>query len=122
MPITLGFLTLPDQIIWADRYAFSPVAGQVARTIAGGLAMFTQAMTAGRPITLEARDGVAWLDQAQVDALMAMAAQAGATFVLTYDGETHNVRFAHHAPPAVEFAPIWPFTAYYTGTIKLITV
>jgi hypothetical protein len=109
-------------MIWADRYSHSPVAGQVARTIAGGLAIFVQAMSAGRPVTLEARDGVAWLTQSQVDALVVMAAQAGATFTFTYDGETQSVRFAHHTPPVVDFVPIWPFAEQYTGAVKLITV
>jgi len=118
----IGALELPDQMIWTDRYSFSPVAGQSARTIAGGLALFTQSMTKGRPVTLEAREGVAWLTQAQVEAIMIMAAQAGATFTFIYDGESHNVRFAHHSPPVAEFTPIWPFADQYNGTIKLITV
>ena len=122
MAKTLGALTLPDQMVWVDRYKWFPVAGQAARTIAGGLALFTQGMVKGRPVTLEARDGMAWLTQAQVDGLAAMAAQAGATFTLVWDGESFSVQFAHHESPAMEAEPIWPFADQYTGTIKLITV
>ena len=122
MSNTLGSLTLPDQILWTDRYSWSPAAGQAQRTIAGSLALFTQSVSGGRPVTLEAREGVAWLTQQQVDSLMAMAAQPGAAFTLSWEGELYTVRFAHHSPPAVELSPIWPLAAHYTGTIKLITV
>ncbi|MDH5637427.1 MAG: hypothetical protein OEZ04_02940 [Nitrospinota bacterium] len=122
MPNTLGALTLPDQMLWTDQYSWSPAAGQAQRTIAGGLALFTQSMIKGRPVTLEAADGVAWLTQQQVDDIMAMAAQPGAAFTLSWEGEMSTVRFAHHAPPVVEFSPIMPLADQYTGTIKLITV
>jgi len=122
MAKSLGALSLPDQMVWSDQYAWSPVAGQASRTIAGGLAVFNQSMNKGRPVTLEARDGVAWLTRAQVDGIMAMASQAGASFTLSWDGDSHTVRFAHHQQPAAEFAPIWPFADQYTGTIKLITI
>jgi len=122
MANSLGALSLPDQIIWADQYNFAPVAGQAVRTIAGGFAMFTQSMAAGQPVTLEARDGVAWLTQANVDTLMTMAAQAGTVFLLTLGALSFNVRFAHHTPPVVDFSPLWPMYDQYTGTIKLVTV
>ncbi|MDH5478138.1 MAG: hypothetical protein OEY50_07385 [Nitrospinota bacterium] len=122
MPNTLGALTLPGQIMWIDRYSWAPATAQVERTIAGSLAMFSQSVSGGRPITLEAREGVAWLSQAEVDAIMVMAAQPGVAFTLDWNGEQHTVRFAHHSPPATEFSPIWPFADQYTGTIKLITI
>jgi hypothetical protein len=119
---TLGALTLPDQIIWADRYSYTPITGQNNRTLAGGFAIFNQLATKGRPITLDARDGVAWLTQSQVDSLMTMAAAVGATYVFTYDGESHNVQFAHASPPVVDFTSIWPHAVMYTGIINLITI
>ena len=122
MPNTLGALTLPGQIMWIDRYSWAPATGQMERTMAGGLAMFTQSMANGRPVTLEAREGVAWLSRQQVDSIMAMASQPGAAFTLSWEGQTHTVRFAHHTPPVVQFFSIMPFADQYTGTIKLITV
>ena len=119
---TLGALTLPEQMIWVDQYAYSPVSGQMNRTLAGGLAIFNQGAVEGRPITLEARDGVAWLTQAQVDSLVTMAGQVAATFTLVFDGNSYDVQFSHHSPPAIDFAPLWPFDPNYTGLIKLITV
>lgn len=124
---TLGALSLPDggdrgTIEWTDRQAYQPVAGQASRTLGGGLVVYSQALSKGRPITLEARESVCWLSQAEVDAINAMAGQAGATFQLEWDGETHTVMFRHHEPPAAEFTPIWPHHDLYVGTIKLITV
>lgn len=118
----LGALTLPDQLIWVDRYAYLPVAAQVERTIGGGVAIFNQATSNGRTITLEARDGVEWFTQAQVNSLISMGSVAGAVYVFIYDSESMNVQFDHSAPPAAEFIPLWPFDDNYTGTIKLITV
>ena len=122
MANTLGALILPERMAWTNRWTYTPVMAQATRTIAGGLAIFTQAAVKGRPITLDAREGVSWLTRAQVDAIMAMAAKPGATFALVYQGESHQVRFAHHDPPAVELSPVWPLADQYTGTIKLITV
>jgi len=118
----LGDLVLPDAVEWTDKHAYSPVAQSAARTLGGGNVIYTQALTAGRPVTLEAREGVLWLSQAEVDAVMAMADQAGAQFALVWEAEQYTVMFRHHEPPAVGFTPIWPHHDKYFGTIKLITV
>lgn len=122
MPNTLGTVTLPDQVVWEDMLDWSAVASQVERTLSGGLAIFTQPRNMGRPVTLRIKEGVAWLDQAQVDSIMSMASQLGATFIFIYQSQRHNVRFAHHGQQAVQLAPIRPQASQYTGTIKLITV
>lgn len=116
----LGDLTLPDSIQWIDRDAWSPVIQSIATTLGGGTAVFSQSRSDGRLITLEAEDQVTWLDQATVDALKEMAAQAGATFTLIWEGETFTVMFRHHDAPAVSFQPLWPHHDLFTGIIKLM--
>ena len=51
-----------------------------------------------------------------------MAAQAGATFTLTWGSESRVVMFRHFDPPAIQFRPIWPHHDLFTGTIKLMEV
>ena len=118
----LGTLTLPDSLQWSDRDSFSPVIQATATTLGGGTAVFSQTRIDGRPVTLEAEDGITWLDQDTVEAIQAMAAQAGASFTLTWESESFTVMFRHHDPPAVDLNPIWPSYDLFTGTIKLMEI
>ncbi|ABK43850.1 putative transmembrane protein [Magnetococcus marinus MC-1] len=118
----LGDLTLPESIQWTDRRAWSPVAMETARTLGGTPVLWSQPLIKGRPITLEAADGVTWLDQSTVMAIEAMAAQSGVVFPLIWGAESYQVMFRHHEPPAIQFQPIWPHHDLYTGTIKLFEV
>ena len=118
----LGDLILPDSLQWSDRWEWSPVAQETSRTLGGTVVTWSQTLSGGQPVTLEAEDGVTWLSQETVEALRAMAAQAGAVFQLEWDGETYTVLFRHHDPPAVSFKPIWPHHDLFTGTVRLMTV
>ncbi|MBF0273477.1 MAG: hypothetical protein HQL98_15620 [Magnetococcales bacterium] len=118
----LGDLTLPDSILWTDRDHWSAVSAGVTRTLDGGLTITTRRLSGGRPVTLEAQRGVTWLSRAQVDALLAMANQAGAVFPLVWDGQILRVMFRHQESSAVACAPLWPNCPHYTGTIKLMEV
>ena len=116
----LGDLILPDSLQWIDHDSWSPVIQQTATTLGGAMVVFSQVRIDGQPVTLEANDGITWLDQETVDALKTMAAQAGATFTLIWESESFTVLFRHHDPPAVSFKPLWPNHDLFTGTIKLI--
>lgn len=127
MARSLGALALPDgdqqgSIDWVDRYEPASVAQSAVRTLGGSPVVFSQALTRGRPITLEAVERVCWLTQAMVDTLLGMAAQPGASFAFLWDAEAHSVVFRHHEPPALEVTPIYPHADQYTGRIKLMTV
>ena len=118
----LGDLILPESLQWTDRHDWSPVAQETARTLGGTPVIWTQPLSGGRPVTLEATEDVTWLDQATVDAIRAMAAQAGASFTLIWEAETYTVMFRHDDPPAVKFQPLWPHHHLFSGTLKLMTV
>lgn len=115
----LGTVAFHPSLQWVDRYAWSPVVQEMEMTLSG-TPVFWSRPAGGRLITLEARDRVTWLDQATADAVMAMAAQAGATFPFIWDGYQTLVHFAHHLPPAVALQPMEPRSPYHVGTIKLI--
>ena len=118
----LGDLILPDSLQWTDRWDWSPVAMETARTLGGTPVVWSQPLSGGRPVTLEAQEDVTWLDLATVEAIRAMAAQAGASFNLIWEFEAHTVMFRHDDAPAVSFQPLWPHHDLFTGTLKLMTV
>ena len=118
----IGDLILPDSIQWTDRWDWSPVAMETARTLGGTPVIWSQPLFGGQPVTLEAQEDVTWLDLVTVEAIQTMAAQAGASFTLIWDDEEHAVMFRHDDPPALSFQPLWPHHHLFTGTIKLITV
>jgi len=118
----LGGLLLPNSMQWVDRDSWSPVIMETARTLAGASVTWSQPLSAGRPVTLAAEDGVTWLEQSAVNTLKDMAAQAGVVFPLVWEEETFTVMFRHNEPPAILFRPIWPHFHLFTGTLKLMTV
>lgn len=122
MAKTLGGISLPDQLEWSDRYDWDPVAQDVRRTLGGGQVLFAQSLHAGRPVTLIARDRVAWLPSATLAALRGLAAIPGGTHTLEWDGEMHSVAFRHHEPPAIAVEAVFPHGDQYFGTLKLITM
>jgi hypothetical protein len=119
---TIGNLTLPDGLEWTDRFDWQPVSQEAVRTLSGGQVMFCSLLSQGRPITLDAHDGSAWLDQITVDLLYAMASQVGAVFQFYWGSEIYSVMFRHEDKPALEVKPLVPHYNIYTGTIKLVTV
>lgn len=118
----LGDLILPDSLLWTDLWDWSPVAMETARTLGGAPVVWSQPLLRGRPVTLEAQEEVTWLNRATVDAIRAMAAQSGASFILIWELEAHTVMFRHNDPPAVTFEPLWPHHDLFTATLKLMTV
>jgi hypothetical protein len=62
-----------------------------------------------------------------VQQLQALAAVAGAQYLLDLGAMQHSVMFRHEDPPAFEATPLIPRTLaqagdYFTITLKLITV
>lgn len=128
--ITLGGVDLNDSLQWIDRYSQQPVAQSTDRTLQGGLIVYSQTLTAGRPITLRATTDTGWFTFGMVQALEALAAVAGTSYVFEFWGETYNVRFDHTQGPACQFVPLKPKDPnlmvsdedYFTGSVKLFTV
>ena len=127
MAITLGLITLPEDIEWVDEYKWSPTAETNTYTLTGSLVIQTSTMQAGRPITLAGSSNT-WVLRGVLKALKALADTPGTELTLTLnDARTFHVAFRHADAPAIDAAPIvwlrdyddtWP----YTVTIKLIEV
>ena len=128
MSITLGTITLPQDLHWSDEFDWTPVAQGVEYTLAGALAIETVVMQAGRPITLEGGEDRAWASRTTVLALQAKAALPGETMTLTLnDARTFTVAFRHGDGAPVEARPIVPYNTpaagdWYAITLRLMEV
>lgn len=90
--ITLGGVTLPDDLQWTDEYAWSPVARASEYSLTGALVVEEAVKLAGRPITLAGE--WAWIDITTLADLRALAATPGWTGTLVLaDGRSFTVAF-----------------------------
>lgn len=125
MAITLGAVTLPGDLRWADEFAWSPLVQQTEYSLTGALIVQEAVKQAGRPITLEAKQEGLWVTRATVLELRALAETPGWSGTLTlHDGRTFTVCFREDrisAEPVRHIAPLESGDAY-TMTLKLMTV
>jgi len=125
--IRLDTLTLPAGLVWIDEFSAHPVAQTVRRTLDGGIVTYYTGTQGGRPITLESEPDAGWITRAQADALALMAQSPGAVYTLTLRGQTFQVVFRHHEPPAFDARPLvnrpdpQP-SDFYLCTLKLMTI
>ena len=123
----LHTVTLPDGLDWLDEWDMSgALAAPIKRRRDGGLAVYPQPLTAGRPITLQAPESQP-ITRAQADALRALAAVPGATYTLDMPlrGLSFLVLFDLTQQP-LELRPLIDYadpidTDHVTGTIRLLT-
>ena len=125
--IQLGAVELNKNMIWEDRYSYSPIRQEVDFTLGGSLVVYAGAVVGARPITLVAIEDQGWLTKDQADAVYAMCNQVGTVYTLTIGAESFSVIFRHHDAPAVSFSPLIPRATpltgdYFTGYIRLLTV
>lgn len=131
--LTLGGVVLNNNLVWGDRWSFAAADKSVKRTLGGNIVVFSAALIAGRPITLEATQDQGWLTTEQVEALYALTHAPGTTYELVVPaiglatGESHQVQFRHDDPPAFNAVALIPRLVaqpgdWHTATIKLMTV
>ena len=106
MTILLDSISLPVALTWSDRDAWQPVAQTARQTLDGGLAVFHQPLTAGRPITLISTESSGWVSRQTLDALQALASVPGSLHTLTLGTQTFTVLWRHDDPPAIQAEPL----------------
>jgi hypothetical protein len=127
MALTLGAVTLPDDLIWTDEFDWSPIQQSKAYTLTGALVIETGKMLAGRPITLAGGNDHGWASRATVKALYALL-DTDSTMTLTlHDARTFSVKFNHEGQQPVQAKPIIDYnnladTDHYSLVLKLIAV
>lgn len=125
MSILLDTITLPDDLIWIDEYAHTPVKQTVSTAVNGSLIVEAAAQTKGRPITLAGGTDYGWIDRATLELLRAKQYQPGLTMTLTLRGTAYSVLFVQ--PGGIEAKPVIDYNTpdasdWYTVTLKFIEV
>ena len=122
---------LPPDLLWADEFAWSAVSQSTERSITGTYLVDIHVRTGGRPITLQGRENVAWLQRGEAQALKAWTDLPGQVFTLTHNGTSYDVLFDHgtdETSKALEIAPVVEFCDpvagdYYCSlTLRFFTV
>ena len=124
-------LLLPDDLLWSDEHAWSPVVSAASYLLTGALLIQSATRLAGRPITLVGAPDMAWVSRATVEQLRAWAALAltdsRGRFRLTLsDGRAFTVAFRHD-DTALEAEPVLGFPArsdtdLYRLTLRLMEI
>lgn len=120
-------ITLPDDLLWVDEHAWSPVVASVSYLLTGALLVESATRQAGRPITLVGAADMAWVTRGIVNQVYAWASEPGRRFELTLiDGRVFEVVFRHHET-AIEAEPVAGFPArqdedWYRVTVRLMGV
>jgi hypothetical protein len=127
MAIKLNGVALSGSLQWTDRLAYSSVAQEVLVTLGGNPVIYAKGLQGNRPITLVATEDTGWITRAMMEHVVGLASIPGGVYTLEIHGESFNVVFAHHEPPAVDLVPLQPRAVpvpedYFTGTLKFITV
>lgn len=133
--LTLGALTLNEDLQWVDEYddGSDLVGQQETVSITGAVIVQASAQQSGRRVTLQGkresgRTAFGAMTRADIEAVRALAATPGAVYTLTLtDGRTFSVMFRRNDGPAVSAEPmkfIQPVADadLYFPTIRLIMV
>lgn len=99
-------LNLPDDLLWADEYAWRAVEQTTQYTITGALLVEAAERQAGRPITLEGGPNWGWLTRAQLEQLRAWAALPAQAFSLVIRADAARSVAFDHAAGAIEARPV----------------
>lgn len=124
--ITLSYLTttltLPDDLLWSDRFDWQSVEQVKAYTLTGALILESGAKQTGRPITLQPEDqSAAWCPLSLLETLRAWADVAGREMVLTINGNAYDVVFRHE-DGAISATPVVHFNSDAPGDFWLVTL
>jgi len=119
-------LVLPDDLLWSDEHAWTPVLASTSHLITGALLIQSATRQAGRPLTLVGAADMAWVTRATVEQLRSWAAlpvsDASGRLSLTFaDGRSFTVAFRHADTP-LECEPVLGFPARRDGDFYRLTL
>lgn len=135
MAITLTYggttLPLPNDLIWRDELAWSPVSQKTGRTIEGHLTIDRLVRVGGRPITLVGNERRSWVHRSTLLALQAWASLTVAqpVFILNLRGSEHVVIFdldergggAVRGEPVFAYDELSPSDPYCSVELRFLT-
>lgn len=121
--VYLDGIALPEDLIWVDQYAWSPVKQSVSVAVDGSLIIESAAQLAGRPMTLAGGQDSAWITKAALDVLQAKLYQPALEMALDWHGDTYTVVFVQ--PDGIAAQPIVGYAVpddddFYVVTLKFL--
>lgn len=126
MTISLGGITLSDDMQLEELYQQQIIAGSRRRTLGGRLVRYATSLTAGIALDLVASDDSGWITLATLDQIIALQA-VNEAHELIYESDTFLVGFRYDEPPVIDFRPLIPrpnlaSDDWMIGIIKLVTL
>ena len=127
MAITLGAITLPEDLVWEDEFEWTPVEDSIDTALSGSLVIQSGTRAKGRPITLSGTESHAWAPRSLVESLKVLADAPPGSLTLSYHGREFPVRFRYGEKPytarPVSFYSGTPLADdFYTITVRLMEV
>lgn len=126
MTISLGGITLSDDMELFNLHQQQVIAGTGRRTLGGRFVRYATSLTAGIALDLVAADDSGWITLATLEQIVALQAVDEA-HQLIYETDTFLVGFRYEDPPVIDFRPLIPrpnlaSDDYMIGVIKLVTL
>lgn len=124
-PQSNAMLQLPDDLLWTDEHAWTPVVSRVEYLLTGALLVESAVRKKGRPITLKAESDMGWVTRETVDRLYAWASMPDSILILEFaDRRRFSVRFRHFEN-AIDTEPVLGFPSrsnadWYRITLRLM--
>lgn len=124
-------LLLPNDLLWSDEFSWGPVVSTLSYTLTGSLVIEQGKKQAGRAITLQADQDMAWVSRATLNQLYAWAALVDRRFALVLEYPNDNrrltVAFNHGQGDPVQASPVKGFPSHSAGdwfkvTLKFLEV
>lgn len=106
MAIKLDYVDLPDLLFDDGGFGRVPVAAVAEQSVVNTPIIFESEKAGGFLLNLVGTETSGWIEKAVMDALMALASVAGATYILEYEGTFFTVRFRHEDSPVLFAVPI----------------
>lgn len=119
-------ITLPDDLQWIDECAWPKIAQRKAYSVTGALLVEAGTKAAGRAMTLQGGESIAWASRSTVLVLKALVEQAGITLDLAFRGSSYSVMVDWEAG-GLEATPVADFSDpasadFYYFTLHLVQV
>lgn len=126
MTISLGGITLSDDMELINLHQQQVMAGTGRRTLGGRFVRYATTLTAGIALDLVAESDFGWITLATLEQIIALQA-VNEAHELIYESATYLVGFRYDQPPVIDFRPLIPrpnlaSDDWMFGTIKLVTL
>lgn len=111
----LDSIVLPDDLVWEDEFAWSPVVQSTGYSLTGALLIQENIKQKGRPITLIGSSDMGWVVRTTIESLETKRDIAGLEMTLTLpDARSFTVMFRQSDTP-LDSSPVLGLNTYEDG-------